>query len=97
MLGPNINATVTGRAAGPTTMTHDTMHRKVCHPYPNPSSSHNCRLLVTDLRGGIDCNLVFKWEYLSDDERKIRRLDPTRVSIYFSFGSTQLGDIHEKT
>lgn len=30
-----------------------------------------------DLRGGFDWNLVFKWEYLSMDERKVRQNDPT--------------------
>lgn len=30
-----------------------------------------------DLTGGFDWNLVFKWDYMTADERKIRRQDPT--------------------
>ncbi|XP_059094955.1 polypeptide N-acetylgalactosaminyltransferase 2-like isoform X2 [Tigriopus californicus] len=31
-----------------------------------------------DLRGGFDWNLVFKWEYLGPEERRLRQFDPTR-------------------
>ena len=35
-----------------------------------------------DLRGGFDWNLVFKWEYLSAEERAQRKKDPTAAIRY---------------
>ena len=35
-------------------------------------------LASADLRGGFDWNLVFKWEYISKEERALRKSDPTQ-------------------
>lgn len=40
-----------------------------------------------DLRGGFDWNLVFKWEYLSGEERAQRKKDPTAAIRYSPFES----------
>ena len=38
-----------------------------------------CFILASaDLRGGFDWNLVFKWEYISKEERALRKTDPTQ-------------------
>ena len=37
-----------------------------------------CVTASADLRGGFDWNLVFKWEYISKEERSLRRNDPTQ-------------------
>lgn len=36
----------------------------------------------TELRGGFDWNLVFKWELLPPDERGQRHQDPTQAIMY---------------
>ena len=37
-----------------------------------------CIPASADLRGGFDWNLVFKWEYISKEERALRKSDPTQ-------------------
>ena len=33
----------------------------------------------SELRGGFDWNLVFKWEYLEQEQMTSRQTDPTQV------------------
>ena len=37
-----------------------------------------CISASADLRGGFDWNLVFKWEYISKEERSLRKSDSTQ-------------------
>jgi len=38
----------------------------------------------SELRGGFDWNLVFKWEYLSKEVRAQRQKDPTLPIRYYN-------------
>lgn len=42
----------------------------------------------SELRGGFDWNLVFKWEYLSKEVRSQRQKDPTLPIRYFIMNYT---------
>lgn len=47
-----------------------------------------------DLRGGFDWNLVFKWEYLSGEERAQRKKDPTAAIRYCPIGKLHCSSQH---
>lgn len=47
-----------------------------------------------DLRGGFDWNLVFKWEYLSGEERAQRKKDPTAAIRYSLIGKLHCSSQH---
>jgi hypothetical protein len=47
-----------------------------------------------DLRGGFDWNLVFKWEYLSGEERAQRKKDPTAAIRYSPIRMLQCRNQH---